>query len=66
MYDLSAASTLPGSSVGPVTFVGGPPGKAQVHTGTFGTLLKDCILRAVYNNNTKKLLALRNCRLIDD
>lgn len=66
MYELSAACTLPGTSVGPVTFIGGPPGQAKEHTGTFGTLLKDCILRAVYNNNTKSLLALRNSRLIDD
>ncbi len=64
MQQLTHVCALPSTSVGPVTFVGGPPGRAKVHTGTFGTILKDCILRAVYTNNTKKLITLNNLCLI--
>ncbi len=65
VQQLSHVWSLPSMAVGPITFVGGPPGHIAIHTGTFGTMLKDCILRAVHTNNTQKLVILRNLCLIN-
>ena len=63
--ELKHTSMMAASNIGPITFLGGPPGRIASYQGTFVTMLQDNILRAVYTNNTKRLVLLRDSRILN-
>ncbi len=63
--DLKSTDMLPADCIGPITFLGGPPTQLRLYKGTFVTMLQDSILRAVYTNDTKRLVLLRDAQILN-
>jgi hypothetical protein len=49
------AEKVPASSIGPIQFIGGPPGKRDYTQGSLLTLLQDLILLSMCGNQTRRI-----------
>ena len=52
---MQGVEKLPAASVGPIQFIGGPPGNRQYTRGSLLTLLQDLILLSMCGNQTNRI-----------
>ncbi len=55
LLGIKGAGTMPASTIGPIQFVGGPPGNRNYTQGSLLTVLEDLILLALCGNQTRRI-----------